>query len=429
MVRRLLLVQGSPELCDDKDYIGNKRAEAAGQMLALLFEDLFKKFNTELKKEIDATIKKYTVKGMDYDVTKLMNTNSITLGLVNSLSSGNWTVKRFKVEKKGVTQVLNRLSYIAAIGMMTRMESHIEKSRKVSGPRALQPSHWGMLCPSDTPDGENCGLVKSLALLAHITTETSEIPVFNLLLSLGLQEISQFSGLEIHSGRLAIVFLNGTIVGIHSKHQQLLSRFKEYRRQGRIGQFVSINYDKVNNFVNVMCDYGRLCRPYVIVKQGVPLLTREHVRKVESKEIDFEALVKQGIIEYMDVNEEDNSYIAMYEHEVNRSLQDRAGDHAHRDSSLQSAGAGGRRDSLSSPQSESAKHLPVRDGQASHWSYRTEPVLENGHSALSDRLPSKAAGEDQDDRAHELRAAASRQQRHGRSHVLQRLRHRRCHHY
>lgn len=316
MVRRLLLVQGSPELCDDKDYIGNKRAEAAGQMLALLFEDLFKKFNTELKKEIDATIKKYSGKGIDYDVTKMMKTNSITLGLVNSLSSGNWTVKRFKVEKKGVTQVLNRLSYIAAIGMMTRMESHIEKSRKVSGPRALQPSHWGMLCPSDTPDGENCGLVKSLALLAHITTETSEVPVFNLLLNLGVQEINQFSGFEIHGGKLSIVFLNGTIVGVHSNYLMLLKRFKEYRRQGRIGQFVSINYDKINKFINVSCDYGRLCRPYIIVKNSVPLLTQAHIKKIESKEWGFETLVKKGIIEYMDVNEEDNSYIAMYEKDV-----------------------------------------------------------------------------------------------------------------
>ena len=280
MVRRLLLVQGSPELCDDKDYIGNKRSEAAGQMMALLFEDLFKKFNSELKKEIDSSIRRYTSQSSDYDVTKMMKTSGITNGLINSLSSGNWTIKRFKVEKKGVTQVLNRLSYIAAIGMMTRMESHIEKSRKVSGPRALQPSHWGMLCPSDTPDGENCGLVKSLALLAHITSETSEVPVFNLLLNLGVQEIGQFSGFEIHGGKLNIVFLNGIIVGVHSNHGMLLSRFREYRRQGRIDQFVSINFDKINRFVNVSCDYGRLCRPYIIVKQGRPLLTAEHIRKV-----------------------------------------------------------------------------------------------------------------------------------------------------
>ena len=209
MVRKMLLGKKDPSLCDDKDYYGNKRIEAAGQMLALLFEDLFKKYNSELKKEIDITVKKYKKRGIDYDVSKLMNTDSITQGLYNSLSSGNWIVKRFKVEKKGVTQVLSRLSYVGALGMMTRLESHIEKSRKVSGPRALQPSHWGILCPSDTPDGENCGLVKALALLTHISNEFDELPIYNLCLNLGMQEIAMFSGIELQNPKNFLIFLNG----------------------------------------------------------------------------------------------------------------------------------------------------------------------------------------------------------------------------
>ena len=51
---------------------------------------------------------------------------------------------------------------------MTRITSTFEKTRKVSGPRSLQPSQWGMLCPSDTPEGEVNIVDNSMQYPAHI---------------------------------------------------------------------------------------------------------------------------------------------------------------------------------------------------------------------------------------------------------------------
>ena len=53
------------------------------------------------------------------------------------MKSGNWNIKRFKMDRSSITAELTRLSYISSIGMMTRINSQFEKTRKISGPRAL----------------------------------------------------------------------------------------------------------------------------------------------------------------------------------------------------------------------------------------------------------------------------------------------------
>lgn len=48
MVRRLMDVQDDHSKLDDRDYYGNKRLELAGSLLSLMFEDAFKRLNSEV---------------------------------------------------------------------------------------------------------------------------------------------------------------------------------------------------------------------------------------------------------------------------------------------------------------------------------------------------------------------------------------------
>lgn len=225
-----------------------------------MFEDVFKNFNAKLKKEAENTLLKN--KAAAFDIAKCINPSLISNGLKHAISTGNWSVKRFRMSRAGVTAVLSRLSFISALGMMTRISSQFEKTRKVSGPRALQASQWGMLCPADTPEGEACGLVKSLALMTHITTDVepgkgkkkksddwtsaksidnrSHIdgcpdiagPIARLAYNLGVEDVHLLSGEELSLPDAYVVLLNGVLLGITHKPRELIRGFRLLRRSG-----------------------------------------------------------------------------------------------------------------------------------------------------------------------------------------------------
>ena len=52
---------------------------------------------------------------------------------------------------------------------------------------------WGMICPAETPEGQACGLVKNLALMAYVSVGCASGPVLEFLsewTTEGLEEIS-----------------------------------------------------------------------------------------------------------------------------------------------------------------------------------------------------------------------------------------------
>eukprot|EP00756_Hemistasia_phaeocysticola_P064166 Hpha_TRINITY_DN7574_c0_g1::TRINITY_DN7574_c0_g1_i1::g.19131::m.19131/K03021/RPC2, POLR3B; DNA-directed RNA polymerase III subunit RPC2 len=329
MTRRVLLAAYAPPeisqaLLEDsgKDVFGNKRLELAGSLLMLLFEDAFKIFNDNLRKQADRLMAA-SARAEPFDFSTVMTTlRIITDKLEFAISSGNWSIPRFKIDFKGVSQQLTRTSYIACLGMMTRVISSVDKGLKLAGPRSLHPSHWGMLCPSDTPEGESCGLVKNLSLLCQVTggapSVTSGIQIHqqiaDVCMDLGVEDIEITAAEEVR--RHYTVFINGNMIGIHRYPNRFVRSFRCLRRSGRIQSFVAIQLNPTTRSVIISTDEGRLCRPLIIVEKGRPLVERKHMQLLAEGIYNFHDFLKGGLIEYLDVNEEQGAFIAMRESDI-----------------------------------------------------------------------------------------------------------------
>jgi DNA-directed RNA polymerase subunit B len=95
----------------------------------------------------------------------------------------------------------------------------------------------------------------------------------------------------------------------------LVDELTKKRRKGEISTEVNVAYfsklhgGKEEIYVN--CDEGRVRRPLIIVEKGIAKLQPEHVEKIRSEEWTWEELIKQGIMEYIDAEEEENAFVAM----------------------------------------------------------------------------------------------------------------------
>ncbi|KAL0380073.1 UNVERIFIED_CONTAM: DNA-directed RNA polymerase III subunit [Sesamum angustifolium] len=79
---------------------------------------------------------------------------------------------------------------------------------------------------------------------------------------------------------------------------------RKLRRAGKIGEFVSIFVNEKQHSVYIASDGGRVCRPLVIADKGVSRIKKHHMKELRDGVRNFDSFLKEGLIEYLDVNEE-----------------------------------------------------------------------------------------------------------------------------
>ena len=182
--------------------------------------------------------------------------------------------------------------------------------------RDLHATHFGRICPSETPEGSNCGLVKNLALSAVISVNVSSAEIVEKLYDSGTIHFSEAKEDLKKDGTR--VFVDGRLIGYHKDGEKLAESFRELRRTSKIHPHIGISFHKpdiegATRRFYMNCNAGRVLRLLIIIKDNKPLLTQDLLDKVVKKLLSWNDLLRMGIIELIDANEEENCFIALDE--------------------------------------------------------------------------------------------------------------------
>ena len=335
MTNRLLKCYLKQVDYDDRDSYENKRIETPGVLMSILFRQYFTKLVKDMRNSIMKELNSgpwKTTKNIEEIVNatnlyKIFKSTTIESGLKYGLATGNWGIKS-TTAKVGIAQVLSRLSYNSTLSHLRRVNTPTEKTGKLIPPRKLHNSQWGIICPTETPEGGSVGLVKNLAISTHVTNYSNSLPIKEYCLDLGLEILEKCSFEDIH--KFTKIFVNGNWLGIHKNPMEILQELRNYRRVGKINPYVSITFQYNLNEIRIFTDARRCCRPLYIVDDNNLRITKTHIEKIKKKELYWNKLIvdtlnpkekysnnlgipkiRQGVIEYIDSEESKNIMVSM----------------------------------------------------------------------------------------------------------------------
>ncbi|HEY3421045.1 MAG TPA: DNA-directed RNA polymerase subunit B [Methanomassiliicoccales archaeon] len=285
---------------DDKDHYANKRLKLSGDLM----EDLFRVAFTNLMKDLKYQLERSYARKKDLRIASAIRPDLLTHRLLHALATGNWVGGR-----AGVSQLLDRTSNMSTASHLRRVTSSLTRSQPHFEARDLHPTQWGRLCPSETPEGQNCGLVKNAALIIDVSEGFREEDVAYLLKDLGVKEVKgQKSGTR--------VYVNGDLKGVSEKAKELIAEMRHRRRSGLLSHEINIRFDHEMDEVIINCDEGRLRRPLLVVNDGKLALTRKNIEDIREGKSKWSDLIREGVLEWIDAEEEEDAFICVDPFEV-----------------------------------------------------------------------------------------------------------------
>ncbi len=297
VANHLLFLIGARSL-DDRDSWSNKRIMTAGLTMERLFMTILKTAFTE---RINELFGKAPTLNID-DIKNRFPSKIVTETFSESFRSTGWGVRGRKL-RENITDILNRDSLLSTYSHLGRVNAPASDKVKNPALRFVQNGQLGYICPIETPESSRCGLVKNLAIGCYVTIERSD-QIFYTLLKINTKDsLVVDSSNNFHNTALII---NGVFWGwVDGTFTQ--SFLIKSRRNGSLYRDTCIVLHK--GVLYVYTDSARPTRPLLVVDENGELELKKKYPNNSWKDVPFERLVSEGIIEYIDAWEQESKNI------------------------------------------------------------------------------------------------------------------------
>jgi len=153
-IKVLLDVEEQPKILDEKDHLANKRVRLPGE----LAENALRTGLVRMARIARDKLSKYALDEKD-TIRRLISTRTVQ-GSINQLFyTGRFS--QFLEQTNPLTELTHKRRLNALGGGLTKRRAKIEV-------RDVHSSHYARICPIETPEGQNIGLITSLACYATV---------------------------------------------------------------------------------------------------------------------------------------------------------------------------------------------------------------------------------------------------------------------
>src|SRR5437899_3151978 len=155
VIKYLLKLRRNPANVDDIDHLGNRRVRSVGELLENQFRIGLVRMERAIKEKMSVYQEMATA--MPHD---LINAKPVMAAICEFFGSSQ--LSQFMDQTNPLSEITHKRR-LSALG-----PGGLSRERAGFEVRDVHPTHYGRICPIETPEGPNIGLISSLSCYARI---------------------------------------------------------------------------------------------------------------------------------------------------------------------------------------------------------------------------------------------------------------------